>query len=301
MNSKAMVVAAFAADALALGGHWVYNAPVIEKKYGRLDRYENPLGRSYHPTKEKGAFTHYGDQMLLLLEEITGTSGFDPVHFATTWRNFFLTYDGYYDKASKTTLENIKNGVAFEHSGSTSTDLAGAARISPLIYYCHLTGSDVFSPVRLQTAMTHNHPDVVESAAFFADVSLRVLGGQTPTAAVDETVDSNKCPEQMAEWVRRGKASREHDTRETIASFGQQCETEAAFPGVIHLIYKYENDLENALVENVMAGGDSAARGMITGMVLGAHNSMGAIPSHWLSEMKAYSRIKDLLEKIDHL
>ena len=70
MDAKAMVFASFAGDALALGGHWVYNAAVIEKKYGRLDRYENPLGRSYHPTKEKGAFTHYGDQMLLLLDDI---------------------------------------------------------------------------------------------------------------------------------------------------------------------------------------------------------------------------------------
>ncbi len=301
MNTKAMVFAAFAADALALGGHWVYNVAVIGKKYGRLDRYENPLGRSYHPTKEKGAFTHYGDQMLLLLDEIAGNNRFDPVHFAARWRNFFLTYDGYFDRASKTTMENIENGGSFERSGSTSTDLAGAARISPLVYYCHLTGSDVLSPVRFQTSMTHNHPDVVESAAFFADVSLRVLGGQTPTAAINDIVDSNKGSEKMAEWVRRGRANRERDTREAIAAFGQQCEAEAAFPGVIHLIYKYENNLENALVENVMAGGDSAARGMATGMVLGAHNGMDAIPGHWLSEMKAYSRIKDLLKKIDHL
>jgi ADP-ribosylglycohydrolase len=57
--------------------------------------------------------------------------------------------------------------------------------------------------------------------------------------------------------------------------------------------------LKDVLVENVMAGGDSAARGMIAGMILGAHNGMAAIPEHWLGEMKAYEKIRQLLEDID--
>ncbi|MDX9786620.1 MAG: ADP-ribosylglycohydrolase family protein [Desulfobacterales bacterium] len=300
MNARAMVFASFAADALALGGHWVYNADVIEKKYGRLDRYEKPLGRSYHPTKNKGQFTHYGDQMLLLLEDIVAADGFDPEHFANTWQQFFSTYDGYFDRATKTTLENFRNGRNFRDSGSDSTDLSAAARISPIIYYCHTTKGNFLPAVRAQTAMTHNHPDVVKSAVFFSDIAFRVLNGQTPTAAIDEAIDSCSGQKNMIRWVRQGKESIDRDTREAIAAFGQQCETEAAFPGVIHLIYKYENDLKNALIENVMAGGDSAARGLVVGMILGAHTGIDAIAGHWLSDMKAFPRISHLLEQIDH-
>jgi len=53
------------------------------------------------------------------------------------------------------------------------------------------------------------------------------------------------------------------------------------------------------LVENVMAGGDSAARGLIVGMLLGAYLGMEAIPQEWLTDMKAYPLIVDLLGKIN--
>jgi ADP-ribosylglycohydrolase len=53
------------------------------------------------------------------------------------------------------------------------------------------------------------------------------------------------------------------------------------------------------LVENIMAGGDSAGRGLLVGMVLGAHLGMEAIPPEWLNDMKAYPQIVDLLARID--
>ena len=37
-NLRAMMLGSLAADALALGVHWVYNANVIDRKYGRILR-----------------------------------------------------------------------------------------------------------------------------------------------------------------------------------------------------------------------------------------------------------------------
>ena len=96
-----------------------------------------------------------------------------------------------------------------------------------------------------------------------------------------------------------GLSSVAQNSRLAISDFGQMCEIPAAFPGVIHLIAKYETDLKTALVENAMAGGDSAGRGLLVGMVLGAYLGLDAIPPEWLHEMKARRRILDLLEKID--
>ena len=47
-----------------------------------------------------------------------------------------------------------------------------------------------------------------------------------------------------------------------------------------------------------MAGGDSAARGMAIGMLLGAHLGEAAIPAPWLAEMERQKEILDLLGEL---
>lgn len=111
------VVAAFIADALSLGVHWVYETSDIEQKYGRLEKMIKPELVSYHQFKEKGDFTHYGDQMLVLLESVRETAGFDLNHFSQSWQDMFISYTGYMDHATKVTCENFKSGKSPEESG----------------------------------------------------------------------------------------------------------------------------------------------------------------------------------------
>jgi len=44
-----------------------------------------------------------------------------------------------------------------------------------------------------------------------------------------------------------------------------------------------------------MAGGDSSARGMLTGLILGSYQGIDSIPDVWFTDMIAYERILDLL------
>ena len=62
----------------------------------------------------------------------------------------------------------------------------------------------------------------------------------------------------------------------------------------IHLIAKYEEDLKGALVENIMAGGDSSARGMLTGFIIFAYQGLGRIPGSWPDDLQAGERIAGL-------
>jgi ADP-ribosylglycohydrolase len=298
---KAMVLASLAADSLALGVHWIYNTNVIDKKFGRVETYLKPVRPTYHPTKALGEFTHYGDQTMILLDSVSTCAGFDLDDFSQRWQSLFENYNGYFDNATKGTLENIKSGKSPSEAGSDSDDLAGASRIAPLLYIYREDPEKLIASAAAQTAFTHNNLHVIQSAKFIATVTHHVLTGISPVSAIERVKREEFNSAPFSEWVEVGLQSVEKDTRQAILDFGQMCETAAAFPGVIHLIAKYENDLKQALVENVMAGGDSAGRGLSVGMVLGAHLGMDAIPQKWLTDMKAYRRIADLLSGIDRV
>ncbi len=295
---KASVMAAFAADALSLGAHWVYDTGDIDRKIGRIISYHNPIA-PFHSGKTAGQFTHYGDQMLVLLQSLKACGGYDPVHFADTWRSFFTSYGGYFDHATKDTLHNLDQGLGIKDCGSASEDLGGASRIPPLVF-AHPDNLDkLVAAARSQTAFTHNDPRVVDSAKFFAGTVFHVLNGKPPSAAIRHALDGKLKGTAIARLIETGLGTKGLDTRKTIAGFGQMCAVEAALPATVHLIVSYEDDLKTALVENVMAGGDSAARGVLAGMVLGAWNGMDAIPTEWIDDMIAGKLISGLLDTLE--
>lgn len=297
---KAMVLASFAADSLALGVHWIYNTNVIDKKFGRVDHFLKPERPTYHPTKDKGEFTHYGDQTLVLLESVAECGGFKLSDFSARWQKLFENYEGYIDGATKGTLANIASGKSASNAGSDSDELAGASRIAPLIYIYYDDPESLMASAKAQTAFTHNNPQVIESAIFFSTVTLKILEGASPKTAILQVKEEQSVKASLFKWIEKGLDSADQESRQTILNFGQMCEIEAAFPAVIHLIVKYENDLQTALIENIMAGGDSAGRGLLVGLVLGAHLGIDAIPQNWLKEMKAYQQIVDRMNQIDH-
>jgi ADP-ribosylglycohydrolase len=297
-NAKAMVLASFAADSLALGAHWIYDTEQISRDFGRVDRFLKPSPDSYHPNKERGGFTHYGDQTFVLLQSLAAKGSFDLQDFSARWRDLLKDYKGYVDRATKSTLSQYASGKEAGNAGSGSDELAGASRIAPLVYRYWSDLDGLVQAVRAQTRMTHNNPLSIESADFFARVSWLVLNGLAPVEAMKKVSKEVSYDSPVAEWVEMGIGSRDAETVATLSRFGQSCHTESAFPGVAHLITKYEKDLEEALVQAVMAGGDSAARGMMVGMVLGAYIGLKSIPEKWLSELRKKEEILKLLEQI---
>ena len=295
---EAMVLASFIGDALSLGPHWIYNTEKLKALFGRVGDYITPPKGSYHAGKEAGDFTHYGDQTLVLLESLAANGGFDAEDFSKRWRELFESYDGYIDGATRETLKNLASGSEPLKAGSSSNDLAGASRIAPIVYAYKDNEDAMVYAVRTQTRMTHNHPDVIDAAEFFARVTKKVLGGESPTAAIIEIAKERFKDSPIFGWVEKGLASLETPSEEAIRRFGQSCHIPEAFPSVIHLIGKYEENLKEALIKNVMAGGDSAARGMLVGMVLGAYRGMESLPVKWAERMKKKALISALLDEL---
>jgi ADP-ribosylglycohydrolase len=296
---KAMVLGSFTGDSLALGAHWIYDVDELERVLGRVDSLLKPQPGSYHQTKEAGEFTHYGDQTLVLLESIAEAGRFDLEHFAARWRGLFAKYRGYFDHATKDTLKNFSVGAAPAEAGSRSGDLSAAARVAPLVYRYRDDAEALVAAARTQAAMTHNNPVIVECAGVLARIAQEVLNGAAPASAIVKQLEGMDATDVLAGAIRDGMESLSSPSLEAILNFGQNCGVRAALPSVIHLVAKHQNDLQEALIENVMAGGDSAARGMAVGMILGAYLGMDAIPEVWLAALRERGRIEALLRKVD--
>ncbi len=297
-KAKTMVLASFAADSLALGVHWIYDAARIASEYGRVESFLKPKENSYHSTKDMGEFTHYGDQQVVLLESLAAKKSFDLNDFSERWQNLFRNYKGYFDGATKNTLRNFQKGIGPQNSGSPSNDLAGAARIAPVVF-CYQDDVDgLVEAARAQTKMTHADPLTVDSAEFLARVAWKTLRGTSPSAAIAEVTTERFADSTIADWVEEGLRSKGMESVTAIGDFGQSCHTPDAVPGVIHLLAKYENDLKEAMIQAVMAGGDNATRSMAVGMVLGAYLGEEHLPEEWVAGLKRKQEIQNFLDRI---
>ena len=295
-KAQAMVFASFIGDALALGPHWIYDPNEIVARFGRITGYTNPPEGGYHSGKKAGEFTHYGDQTLVLLRSVSEKQGFDLQDFSTKWQELFKNYRGYTDQATAMTLENFRKGKPPEQSGSTSDDLAGASRISPLVYIYRDDIEALLRVSRVQTAMTHAAPITIQAAIFFSTLAYHVLHGENPGRAIEDLIGDTSISSEIRSLADKGLHSTHEDTIAAMMRFGQSCHGPEAFPCVIHVLGKYTEDLPEALIQSTMAGGDSAGRNMLIGMILGAYLGMDSIPKAWVAELAAGPEISGYLE-----
>lgn len=279
MQSLSPLLGAFIGDALALGPHWIYDVQDIQAKLGHVERYRAPMA-TYHAGKSAGDFTHYGDQTLVLLRSIAALGHFDLAHFTTAWRAFWSDSRtlAYRDGATR---------AAMAGQASNSHDIAGVGRMAPLLVLEWENDGAFLAAVAAQTGLTHGSQEVLAAADFFARVTLSVSRG----ASITEALVSAPLAAQ------RSAASAETDAA-ALEAHGLACSVTVAFPSVCHLLLRYPEDPCAALIANANAGGDSAARGMILGMIYGARFADFPWPSEWLTEMKAYPEICELVGKL---
>jgi len=332
------------ADALCLGVHYEYYAQRIFDNYGEIDRYydhgEKTGGqvaghgwgtRNFHdgngvgPAKKAGEQTDYGDYNILVLEHLAKTA--DPPHpmnlaeFIPTWQERMKTWRSWMCTQTRTALEQVQQGVPYEHLGGNSNAMAlrAAAAFS---YYP--TEQGVVDTMR--TAMfTHKEHTSQLGGEFFARVTFRVIHkGLTPRAAIEEVAAEStddfiktkvkKALDTVAEASDPSSSlSKEKFVDDAaLASMaplwdagigepikvGKKSPTEGTLPGAIYLIVKY-NNFAAAAKANAQVGGDSASRSIAIGMVLGAAEGLAGIPAKLgKGALREWEHCEKLIEKL---
>ena len=284
-----LLFGSFCADALSLGVHWIYDANELAQKYGRVTGYQAPGPDSYHPHKQAGDQGHVGDQALCLLTFLKREKRWDTVAFMDEWLGMWPTYNDYIDGATKTTLGNIQNQTDKTQGGSNSVEIAGPARIAPLVsFLAQGPENEVVQAAIEQTKLTHRSPEAEETASFLAKASYRLIHG----ARLEDTVR-----ETAPEWALKSANSvLPQNAVDAMAKLGPACSISSALPSVIYLALKHGENTEIALIENAMAGGDNCARGLALGMLLGAANGYTSIPEQWRNDLNGANALHELIE-----
>ena len=299
-----ILITSLAGDALCLGPHWIYDQREIAQKLGRITGYAAPL-TSYHPGKQAGDFTHYGDQTLILLRSLAEHGRFDLTGFAAEWRAFWEdpATHSYRDGATKATLENLRKGALPAEAASDSHDIAGAARIAPLFLLKWESDEALLQAARAQTGFTHRDPQVIETAEFFARVTLSVQSGTEISTALRETAALTHWQAIPDGWFAAAVASMTSREPDAVAAhaLGLSCHVADAFPVICHLLLRHPEDPVKALTTNAEAGGDSAARALLMGMVYGALPNATPLPGDWITGLRARAEIQLLIARITSL
>ncbi|MGZ0709704.1 ADP-ribosylglycohydrolase family protein [Coraliomargarita sp. W4R53] len=284
-----LLFGSFIADALSLGVHWIYDTVELSQKFGYVSQYHAPGFDSYHPKKRAGEQSHVGDQALCLAACLVRNEAWDASRFMQDWLAMWPAYGDYFDHATKATLQNIEDGKSAIAAGSDSEELAGAARIAPLLaFLADRPEAEVVAACVEQTLLTHASESSQEATAFLAIAGYRLMHGGDFEITLKAAAPS---------WaLQKAESVLALDAVEAIGQLGQSCPIASALPAVIYLALKHGNDLPKAFSENAMAGGDNCARGLALGLLLGATHGDAAIPHQWKTELLNAKHLNQLIE-----
>ena len=271
-----LVLASIVADAYCLGSHWVYDENDLKNLKVNWEELNNPHAM-WHKGKVAGDFTHYGDQTHFFYTYAKEKEVFDVADYLKEWSFKMTSYDGYVDGATRETLANLEKQEESPF-GSTSNDLSIVSRIVPLLLLSS-SKEEFLSNVETFVSATHNSTLCKDASKYFALVLLDVLDGSDILESFTKHKESFSSNFQS--YVEEGIASKHGATFDVIREFGPACGTDEGFPGLIHILAKYDN-FEDAMIFNAKAGGDNSARAMIIAALFAAKDGIKNIPKAWL-------------------
>lgn len=298
MTAHDLVLPSLAADALCLGPHWIYHQDKIGRLYpDGVQRYDDPKSQ-YHPGKSAGDFTHYGDQTLALLRSVVLRDGFHADGWRDDWSRFWSkNTTAYRDGATTSTLDHLAHGLG---ESSDSNDLAGASRIAPVLAALLRSPlGDRVKAARDQTALTHGDAATIDAAEFFARTVDAIDKGSSVAVALSVAGEASYPALKAGDMLALARKHLDADPLAAGAALGLTCHTPEAFPLTLYFLLKFADQPRQALEQNARTGGDSAARGMLIGLVMGAAHGTDWMPRAWVDELKARPRVEALLELME--
>lgn len=296
---------ALIADAVSMPVHWYYDRSALLRDYGKLTGYLEPknphpdsiLWRSSYTTlNERGEILHnqakyWGQrgvhyhqflkggentlnfQLAIRLHKFVNAAGsYDPGAWLDHYIAFMLDPDShndtYLEECHRDFFTRYAKGVSPLKCGSADLHIGGLAHVAALIAAVPETDAALIDVVLQHVKLTHDHPDLVDSAKAFTKILSAMEAGQPLQDAILEHGGDRISASKFAKW------SREPDEIVIGRHLSPACYIRDAFPAALYLSWKYANDFESGILANAMVGGDNCHRGAVVGALLGFNNGV---------------------------
>jgi ADP-ribosylglycohydrolase len=217
---------------------------------------------------------------------------YDPFTYADIWQENMRNYKGYIDAASKQTLVNFDARSICMGSGSESHDLSIVGRHAPLIFSIE-NMDEIMDSVKFHTFLTHFTKEVLDASKYIVEVTLAMLYDLDVETTLKER--AKYYGEMVEAEVNKAFEARNMPTNEAIKFLGQACGVKGGLASTVYLVLNYHDDFDALLKANVLAGGDSAARATVAGMIVGARYGFEAIKPSWIEKLNDYTLLNELI------
>jgi ADP-ribosyl-[dinitrogen reductase] hydrolase len=215
-------------------------------------------------------------EMALCIAQSLAERRFDPADIAKRFMHWF--YDSPIGTGSTTraAMRRLRDGVpwyeaGYNAKGMTLTGNGSVMRCAPVAIFDHDDENALQAHSRIQSIITHPHPDCTESAGYVNTIIAGLLGGMGKEEAYAKGLASIDRHQPLHDRYSRlppkelcGKTGEVKDTVESALA-----------------CFLTTDDFEEAVVAAVNLRGDADTRGAVVGALAGAHYGEQAIPDRW--------------------
>ncbi|CAA6804177.1 MAG: ADP-ribosylglycohydrolase [uncultured Sulfurovum sp.] len=246
-----------------------------------------------HLNKHAENFTLYGEQSIWLLKHLNEAKMYDPFDYAKLWQKQMHTYEGNKDEASSISLQNLESGKSFMACGSESQNLSVVGRHAPLLFKLDNI-DELLESIKLHNCLTHFTKETLDASKYISEVALAMLYDLDVEATLKERAEFYG--DLVKEEVSTAFSLKNNPKHEVLKHLADSPNVKGGLALTVYLLLNYHHDFPKLLKMNLLAGGDSSARGMIAGMLVGARYGFDTIKPSWIEELNNYEVLNALIQ-----
>eukprot|EP00803_Ostreobium_quekettii_P003274 evm.model.scf_647.2 EVM.evm.TU.scf_647.2 scf_647:34244-37107(+) len=308
-RAKAAVLGGFVADAASMGLHWIYNVShlqdllkkhlVVTTELPHAEFFEPPSCPFYEYTS--GKLSPYGFEARTVLESVATVGGVDGPQMSQHMYESFKQYassGGYLNSPSRELIWNCDSGSKYPDAAAFDDQANSMVKVAVVV--ARYAGMPEMVEKIRETVKTHQNHEHAEAAAVCTGIVLEkiIVDGLKCKEAIEWAVQScDSMPHIGKTWIKSATSRDGTPIPMAIGSMGQSCHIPESFQGPMYTAYSAPGYVA-AVRENIVAGGDSCSRALVTGALFAAQDGLDAVPDAWKAKTDDYKALEELAEKV---